>query len=86
MMLKLAGHPCGKRLERIFELVAATIDQSKPEGDNWHQALLRQMATEIEFVRPRVVSRESRDALDEYRGFRHVGVIRQYFNPQYPTA
>ena len=59
-------------LERIFELIAASVDQSKPEGENWHQALLRQMTAEIELVRPPVISRETRNGLDEYRGFRHV--------------
>ncbi|KJS82594.1 MAG: hypothetical protein JM58_14655 [Peptococcaceae bacterium BICA1-8] len=59
-------------LERIFELIAVTVDQTKPQGENWHQELLRQMAVEIEFVRPAVISRETRNILDEYRGFRHV--------------
>jgi hypothetical protein len=30
------------------------------------------MATEIELVRPLVISKETRNTLDEYRGFRHV--------------
>lgn len=59
-------------LERIFELIAVNIEQSKPQGENWHQELLRQMAVEIERVRPPVLSRETRSSLDEYRGFRHV--------------
>lgn len=59
-------------LERIFELIASTVDRIKPQGENWHQELLRQMATEIELVRPAVISRKTRDTLDEYRGFRHV--------------
>ncbi|BCV22867.1 hypothetical protein [Moorella sp. Hama-1] len=46
-------------LERIFELIAVNIEQSKPEGENWHQELLRQMAVEIERVRPPVLSRET---------------------------
>ncbi|WP_406677733.1 hypothetical protein [Moorella sp. ACPs] len=59
-------------LERIFELVAINLEQSKPEGQNWHQELLHQMAVEIELIRPPVISRETRISLDEYRGFRHV--------------
>lgn len=59
-------------LERIFESIAADVDQSKPEGENWHQALLRQMSADIGLVRPPVISHELRDSLDEYRGFRHV--------------
>ena len=64
-------------LEKIFELIAATVDQYKPEGENWHQALLRQMSAEIKLVRPPVLSMGTRDSLDEYRGFRHV-VINVY--------
>lgn len=59
-------------LERVFELIAAIVDQTKPQGENWHQELLRQMAVEIELVRPAVISVEIRNTLDEYRGFRHV--------------
>jgi len=59
-------------LEKIFELIALKVDQSKPKGDNWHQELLRQMATEIVLIRPFVISKETRNTLDEYRGFRHV--------------
>lgn len=39
-------------LERIFELIAATVDDHRPEGENWHQALLQQMANEVPEVRP----------------------------------
>ncbi|GAW93081.1 hypothetical protein [Calderihabitans maritimus] len=59
-------------LERVFELIANTIDQSRPEGQNWHQELLRQMTVEIPLVRPQVISVETRNNLDDYRGFRHV--------------
>jgi len=60
-------------LERVFQLIAANIDQaSNANRENWHQELLRQMASEIELVRPPVISKETRDMLDEYRGFRHV--------------
>ncbi len=59
-------------LERVFELIAATIDQVKPQGENWHQKLLHQISTEVDRVRPPVISRETSNALDEYRGFRHV--------------
>ena len=68
--LNLHGFYAG--LERLFELIADVIDQAKPPGDHWHQDLLRQMATEISEVRPAVLSPESRNRLDRYRGFRHV--------------
>lgn len=59
-------------LERVFGLIATTVDQVEPRGGKWHQELLRQMATEIKLVRPAVITKETRNALDEYRGFRHV--------------
>jgi hypothetical protein len=59
-------------LERLFELIAATIDETVPQGANWHQLLLEQMAEEVPHVRPAVISDKVRAALDEYRGFRHV--------------
>jgi hypothetical protein len=68
----LSLHSFYSVMEKIFELIATTIDQNKPDGENWHQALLRQMAAEIKLVRPPVISSESRNSLDEYRGFRHI--------------
>lgn len=59
-------------LERIFELIALTVDRSRPAGEKWHQALLRQIATEISGVRPAVISSASQDGLEEYRAFRHI--------------
>ena len=68
--LNLHGFYAG--LERLFELIAATVDGTVPQGANWHQTLLEQMATEVPRVRPAVISDETRAALDEYRGFRHI--------------
>jgi hypothetical protein len=59
-------------IERIFELVATHVDGTRPEGKNWHQILLKQMAEEIFEIRPAVISDPTRKSLDEYRGFRHV--------------
>jgi hypothetical protein len=59
-------------LERIFEKLAATIDGAVPSTANWHQELLTQMQTEIPSVRPAVISAQLKEALEEYRGFRHV--------------
>lgn len=59
-------------LERLFEITAATIDGNVPQGHNWHQMLLEQMASEVPSVRPALISEETRWVLDEYRGFRHI--------------
>lgn len=59
-------------LERIFTLIASSIDQAKPAGENWHHDLLRTMSVEITGVRPAVLSRVTMEKLDPYRGFRQV--------------
>lgn len=59
-------------VEHLFTQIARTLEQSVPSGPNWHQELLHQMAAEATGIRPPVISRETRDCLDEYRGFRHV--------------
>lgn len=71
-------------LERVFELIATSIDGSKPEGENWHQALLLQMIEDKPPLRPAVLSRETYTGLDEYRGFRHVvrNVYTHKFDPE----
>ena len=68
--LNLHGFYAG--LERLFKLTAANVDGAIPQGANWHQILLQQMAAEIPGVRPAMISERLRDSLDEYRGFRHV--------------
>lgn len=59
-------------LERIFEKLASTIDGAVPTAANWHQELLTQMQTEIPSLRPAIISYDLKEALEEYRGFRHV--------------
>lgn len=68
--LNLHGFYAG--LERLFELIAVIVDGAIPQGDNWHQVLLQQVASETPGVRPAVISEKLRDSLDEYRGFRHI--------------
>lgn len=71
-------------LERLFELIATTLDGRKPAGENWHKILLFQMAEEVPQVRPAVVSEETRDRLDAYRGFRHV--VRNVYSHRFDPA
>jgi len=68
--LNLHGFYAG--VEKIFEDVARTMEKAIPDGSGWHQDLLLQMAAEISPIRPPVISEETRDCLDDYRGFRHV--------------
>jgi hypothetical protein len=59
-------------IERVLEMIANRIDQTRPSGANWHQELLHQMTADIPSTRPAVLSSELRNRLDRYRGFRHV--------------
>ena len=59
-------------VERIFEDIARSFDESVPEGSDWHRALLFQVASEVVDKRPAILTPETRLCLDEYRGFRHV--------------
>ncbi len=59
-------------MKEQLEVIAGTVDGTVPRGANWHQMLLEQIAKEVPHVRPAVISQNTRDALDEYRGFRHV--------------
>ena len=68
--LNLHGFYAG--LERLLEIIADGVDQAKPAGAHWHDDLLRQMGAEVPGVRPPVLSQETRERLDRYRGFRRV--------------
>jgi hypothetical protein len=59
-------------LERVFSLIASSVDESVPRGHEWHRELLRQMGTDIPQVRPAVLSAQTVQNLEEYLGFRHV--------------
>jgi hypothetical protein len=59
-------------LEHLFELISLHVDGHRPEGTNWHQQLLDQMASEVNGVRPAVISEAMRDRLNDYRRFRHI--------------
>lgn len=52
--LNLHGFYSG--VERIFELVAENVDRLLPQGENWHQLLLQQMAQELPGIRPALIS------------------------------
>ncbi len=79
--LNLHGFYSG--LERIFTLIAETIDGSLPRGENWHLILLQQMMDELPGVRPAVISTKVGQRLNEYRGFRHIvrNVYTHHFDP-----
>jgi len=77
-----------RRCERMSERVAVTLDGGLPQGQNWHQALLRQVAETGGAERPPLWSGALLLDLDEYRKFRHV-VHHKYgdeLKPEYVLA
>lgn len=71
-------------VELLFEEIAETVDGIRPEGREWHQALLAQMASELPEVRSAVISQASRISLDDYRRFRHV--VRHTYAARFDSA
>jgi hypothetical protein len=41
-------------VERLFELIAASVDESRPTTRHWHRDLLAQMALRVGDLRPAV--------------------------------
>jgi len=80
--LNLHGFYSG--LERVFALIAETIDGSIPGGENWHLLLLQQMTKETPRVRPAVISEAIGRRLNEFRGFRHV--VRNVYTYRFDPA
>ena len=61
--LSLHDFYCG--LERVFRRIAQTVDDAIPGGCDLHRELLQQMTVDLPRIRPRVLSDESRETLDE---------------------
>ena len=68
--LNLHGFYTG--VEKVFEDIARTVDDTAPSGPEWHRQLLFQMSTDLDPVRPAVIQPATQRCLDEYRTFRHV--------------
>ena len=62
-----------KQLENIFERIAREVDRALPVGEEWHKALLQQMA-EPRAERVAVLSQKTCSELLDLLGFRHVFV------------
>ncbi len=72
-----------KRCERMSERVIVGLDGQLPRGENWHQAVLEQVAIATP-TRPPLWTADLLPALDEYRRFRHL-VVHRYgdeLNPE----
>ncbi len=51
--------------------IAKVVDGVVPEGDTWHQRLLKQVSLEIADTRPACLSPETVEVLRPLLGFRH---------------
>jgi predicted nucleotidyltransferase len=58
-------------VERIFKHIAAAFNEPLPSGEEWHKQLLEVMSQPTENRKP-VISQTLKDALDEFRRFRHL--------------
>jgi hypothetical protein len=58
--------------ENAFKTIASTFENEIRDASQWHAELLRRMTLDIPGLRPRFVSPEAYDLLDELRRFRHV--------------
>lgn len=70
----LAGyylHNLYNAFENICLNVARAFE-NQISGSQWHSALLKRMTLDIESIRPRLLSAEVYQCLDELRRFRHV--------------
>ena len=65
-------------LERLFQQIAAIVDDSVPSGKEWHRELLEQMSINVIGVRPPVISENTSQILDEFLRFRYV--VRNVYN------
>ncbi len=58
-------------LESLLERVARQLDAEVPAGERWHRELLAQATVEVPGVRPAVLPRTTRHALEELLAMRH---------------
>ncbi len=65
-------HNLYSAFESIFQRIAETFENQISDQARWHAELLRRMTLDIEDIRPRVISEEAYECLDELRRFRHL--------------
>jgi hypothetical protein len=70
--LALLLHNFYGSVENIFLRIAPVLNGGTPEGGDFHKRLLENMKTEIEQIRPPVISRETFTLLSEIMRFRHI--------------
>jgi hypothetical protein len=59
-------------VERVFALIAKQMDGVTPSSADWHIQLLGQLLVPVPNIRPAIISQDTYEQLNEFRGFRHV--------------
>lgn len=72
-MYALGGilHDLYHGVEGICLRVVKQIDQQEPIGSSWHRDLIDAVSHPVPNLRPTVISQETAELLEQYRGFRH---------------
>lgn len=72
-MYALGGilHDLYHGMEGICLRVVKQIDQQEPIGTSWHRDLIDSVSHPAPNLRPAIISKETADLLEQYRGFRH---------------
>jgi len=72
-MYALGGilHDLYHGMESICLRVVKQIDQQEPIGSSWHRDLIDSVSYPIPNLRPAVISPETAESVEQYRGFRH---------------
>lgn len=72
-MYALGGilHDLYHGMEGICLRVVKQIDQQEPIGSSWHRDLIDAVSHPAPNLRPAVISQETAELLEQYRGFRH---------------
>jgi len=65
-------HNLYNAFENIFLNIADVFENQIKERDRWHYSLQKRMSLDIEGIRPKVISKEASNYLDELRRFRHI--------------
>lgn len=59
-------------LEDLFLEIMRTFENRVEDPGKYHREILKRMVIEVPKIRPRILSKESHQMLDELRGFRHI--------------
>ena len=59
-------------VERVFVRIAEELNGGVPQGEHWHQQLVKDMSLKIPEVRPAVIDEKLARSLGDFRRFRHV--------------